>query len=210
MLSTTMQSEPQTRSRETSVVAHADTHTRPGEVTRLLRAASAGEHEAYDRVFGLVYDELRRVARYQLRGGGLDGPVRPTELVHELYLKLQGRVEADWASRAHFYAIAAKAMRQILIDTARRRNAAKRGGGWSATTLTGKQVPTEFRFDELLALDELLDGLDERQRRVIECRFYGGMAEDEIAEVLGISTRTVQREWTRARAKLYAALYPED
>jgi RNA polymerase sigma factor (TIGR02999 family) len=101
-------------------------------------------------------------------------------------------------------------MRQLLVDLARHRQAAKRGGDWARTTLSGKQVPAEVRLDEVLALDELLGRLDERQRQVVEYRFYGGLTEDEIATVLGVSTRTVQREWMKARAWLYRELYPAE
>ena len=179
-----------------------------GEVTRLLHVARSGDRDAFDRLFAMVYDELRTVAQHQLRGAYDGQALRATELVNELYLKLIGQIEVDWQSRAHFYAIAARAMRQILVDLARRRNATKRGGEWARTTLTGKQVAAETTLEEVLALDELLDQLDERQRKVVELRFYGGLKEDEIAEVLGISTRTVQREWMKARAWLYRALYP--
>jgi RNA polymerase sigma factor (TIGR02999 family) len=98
-------------------------------------------------------------------------------------------------------------MRQILVDAARRRASAKRGGSWVATTLSGKQLAAEVSADELLAIDELLGHLDERQRRVVECRFFGGMSDDEIGEALGVSARTVQREWVKARAWLHQALY---
>src|SRR5215212_10306223 len=118
-------------------------------------------------------------------------------------MKLADQVQVDWENRAHFYAIAARATRQILIDLARQRGAAKRGGEWARTTLTDKQLPAEVK------LDELLGQLDERQRQVVEYRFYGGMTEEEIAQVLGVSARTVQREWVKARAWLYSALYSE-
>ena len=182
--------------------------TSPGEVTRLLRSARDGDRAAFDRLFAVAYDELRRVAQRQIRGADA-GAVRPTELVHELYLKLADQAQVDWESRAHFYGIAARAARQILIDLARARGAAKRGGSWMATTLTGKQVPADVKVDEVLALDELLGQLDERQRQIVEYRFYAGMTEEEIAQVLGVSSRTVQREWVKARAWLYQALYPE-
>ena len=183
----------------------------PGEVTQLLRGARGGDRAAFDKLFAVVYDELRRVAQRQLhRAGSRDAEaVRATELVHELYMKLADQAQVDWENRAHFYAIAARATRQILIDLARQRGAAKRGGEWARTTLTDKQLPAEVRLDEVLALDELLGQLDERQRQVVEYRFYGGMTEEEIAQVLGVSARTVQREWVKARAWLYSALYSE-
>jgi len=189
---------------------HADAPASPGEVTRLLHSARGGDRAAYDRLFALAYEDLRAVARKQLRGARDAEAVRTTELVHELYMKLADQAAPAYENRAHFYAIAARAMRQLLVDLARHRQAAKRGGDWARTTLSGKQVPAEVRLDEVLALDELLGRLDERQRQVVEYRFYGGLTEDEIATVLGVSTRTVQREWMKARAWLYRELYPAE
>ena len=189
---------------------HADAPASPGEVTRLLHSARGGDRAAYDRLFALAYEDLRVVARKQLRGARDAEAVRTTELVHELYMKLADQAAPAYENRAHFYAIAARAMRQLLVDLARHRQAAKRGGDWARTTLSGKQVPAEVRLDEVLALDELLGRLDERQRQVVEYRFYGGLTEDEIAIVLGVSTRTVQREWMKARAWLYRELYPAE
>jgi RNA polymerase sigma factor (TIGR02999 family) len=183
--------------------------TSTGEVTRLLRSARGGDRASFDALFEVVHDELRRVARQQLARGGSADTIRATELVNELYLKLVDHVSVDWESRAHFYGIAARAMRQILVDLARGRKAAKRGGGWARTTLTGEQVPLDVRLDEVLALNDVLDKLDERQRQVVEYRFFAGMSEEEIAQVLGVSARTVQREWVKARAWLYQALYAE-
>jgi len=189
---------------------HADAPASPGEVTRLLHSARGGDRAAYDRLFALAYEDLRVVARKQLRGARDAEAVRTTELVHELYMKLADQAAPAYENRAHFFAIAARAMRQLLVDLARHRQAAKRGGDWARTTLSGKQVPAEVRLDEVLALDELLGRLDERQRQVVEYRFYGGLTEDEIATVLGVSTRTVQREWMKARAWLYRELYPAE
>jgi RNA polymerase sigma factor (TIGR02999 family) len=177
-----------------------------GDVTRLLRSASGGDRNAYDRLFSLAYEELERVAERQLRGARA---LTAAELVSELYLKLGDQLRGDWQGRAHFYAIAARAMHQILVDLARRRDAAKRGGAWVATTLSGKQLAADVSPAELLAIDELLGHLDERQRQVVECRFFGGMTDEEIAEALGVSARTVQREWVKARAWLYQALYAD-
>ena len=180
---------------------------RAGEVTRLLHDVRGGEPGAADRLFALVYDELREVAGRQLRGRG--DAVHPTELVHELYLKLGPTPSGGAESRAHFLAVAARAMRQILVDLARRRGAAKRGGGWAHTTLSGKDVPAAAPLEEVLALDDALAALDERQRRVVEMRFFAGMTEDEIAAAMGVTTRTVQRDWVKARAWLYRAMYGE-
>ena len=180
-----------------------------GEVTRLLHAARAGEPEALERVVPLVYDDLRRLARHQLGREYGERTLDATALVHEAYLKVAGSGTLVAADRAHFLAIAARAMRQVLVDHARERKAAKRGGGdWERTTLTDGAWVGEFHPDELLALDEAMQELDPRQRQVVEYRFFGGMGEREIADVLGISERTVHRDWMKARAWLYRRLYP--
>ena len=111
--------------------------------------------------------------------------------------------------RAHFLALAARAMRQVLVDHARRRDAQKRGGDWHATTLTDGSASVELDPTEIVALDRAMEHLDERQRQVVECRFFAGMEESEIAEVLGVSERTVRRDWVKARAWLYSELYPD-
>ena len=179
---------------------------RTGEVTRLLRAARDGDASAFDRIVPLVYEDLRRLARRQLgRGFGQD-TVRPTELVHEAYVKLSIGGAGAAVDRAHFLAIASRAMRQVLIDEARHRRAAKRGGGWNRATLSGAHWVAEFDVDQLLTLNDALDELDPRQRQVVECRFFGGMEEREIAEALGVTERTVRRDWVKARAWLYRAL----
>jgi RNA polymerase sigma factor (TIGR02999 family) len=178
------------------------------EVTLLLSALQGGDRSALDRVLPRVYDELRALARSQLqRQPG--ATLQATALVHEAYLKL-GRSDAiNAVSRSHFMAIAASAMRQVLIDHARAARAQKRGGGIAAVTLSEHAAASDLRADELLALDEALATLDPRQRLVVECRFFAGMEEREIADALSISERTVRRDWTKARAWLYAQLYPE-
>lgn len=179
-----------------------------GEVTRLLGAARRGDAGALDRVYPHVYDELRGVAERQLRREQAGHTLHPTALVHEAYVKLAGG-RLDASSRSHFLAIAARAMRQVLVDHARRRSASKRGGEWHATTLTDGSASIELRPEEVIALDRALDTLDERQRQVVECRFFGGMEETEIAAALGVSERTVRRDWVKARAWLYRQLYPD-
>jgi RNA polymerase sigma factor (TIGR02999 family) len=186
------------------------THTPdgPGEVTRLLAALRAGDRTALDRLLPHVYDELRSLARAQARRHpGLSLP--PTALVHEAYLKLARAGTVSAADGPHFLAIAAAAMRQVVVDHARGLLARKRGGGWKRTLLRDDSLSVETDPAEVLALDRALAGLEERQRRIVECRYFGGMEEAEIASALGISTRTVRREWVKARAWLYAELYPE-
>jgi RNA polymerase sigma factor (TIGR02999 family) len=183
--------------------------TPPGEVTRLLEAAEAGDSSALDRLVPLIYEDLRRVAHRQLDREGGGHTLQTTALIHEAYLKLAGSGSVSASSRAHFLAIAARAMRQVLVDYARRRKAAKRGGGVISVTLGDEAQPADASAEDLLALDEALEQLDPRQRQVIECRFFGGMEEKDIAAVLGVSERTVRRDWVKARAWLYQSLYPD-
>jgi RNA polymerase sigma factor (TIGR02999 family) len=180
--------------------------SRTGDVTRLLRAVREGEREALDRLVPLLYDELRALARRQLSRERAGHTLHATALVHEAYMKLAA-VEFDATDRAHFLAIAARAMRQVLVDHARTRKAIKRGGEWQRTTLADGHNAIEYRADEILALDRALDTLDTRQRQVVEFRFFAGMEEQEIATVLGVTDRTVRRDWVKARAWLYRSLY---
>lgn len=187
------------------------TELSPGDVTKLLRGASAGDKDAFEHLLPLVYDELRRIARRQMRRERSDHTLHPTALVHEVYLKMIDQANNTFNSRAHFYGIAARAMRQVLIDHARKRSAEKRGGDWARTTLSNRQIGMSLKSEELLALDTALDKLDTidtRLRRIVEFRFFAGMTEDEVAEVLELSLRTVQRDWAKARAWLYRELYP--
>ncbi len=180
----------------------------PPDVTQLLREHSSGDPEAFDKLFPLVYDELRRIASRHLNRERRVPTLNTTSLVHECYLNLANR-PASWENRAHFSAIASKAMRHLLIDFARRRQAQKRGGNHQIVPLTGQEITLETSPDELLGLDQALKQLaikDERLSRVVECRFFGGMTMDETAGALGISVRTVQRDWNRARAYLHKAL----
>lgn len=182
--------------------------SRHGEVTQLLHAAREGERGALDRLIAVVYDELRLMARRQLSRERSGHTLHATALVHEAYVKLSGG-PIDATDRAHFLAIAARAMRQVLVEHARRKKAQKRGGDWEITTLTDGSKAIEFNPEEMLALDRALDELDERQRQVVEFRFFGGMEESEIATVLAVSERTVRRDWVKARAWLYRSLYPQ-
>ena len=183
-------------------------HARAGDVTVLLHRLQAGEDDAYDRLFPLVYEELRAAARRALSRDAADRPLQPTELVHEAYLKMLGPIEVAWRDRAHFLSVAARAMRQILVDQARRRRAGKRGGGVRPVSLHDGDWVLDAGTDEMLALDEAIERLEPRLRAVVEYRFFGGLTERETADVLGVTERTVQRDWARARAWLHKEIYP--
>ena len=179
----------------------------PGEVTRLLRGAREGDPAALDNVLALMYDDLRVLARRRLGREYQARTLEPTALVHEAYLKMMGGASVDAADRAHLLAIASRAMRQVLVDRARRRTAAKRADAWKQVTLTDAGIPDGLDAEELLSLDDALARLEPRQRQIVECRFFGGMNDDEIAASLGVTDRTVRREWVKARARLNRALY---
>jgi len=179
-----------------------------GDVTQLLQAVSEGGSRALDRLVPLVYEELRSLARRELHREQQGHTLHATALVHEAYLKLAGS-RTSASDRAHFLAIAARAMRQVLVDHARGRKAVKRGGDMVCATLTDGEEPVEFRPDELIALDEALEKLDPRQLQIVEFRFFAGMAEKEVADVLGVSDRTLVSEWVKARAWLHRALGPD-
>lgn len=176
----------------------------PKDITELLAAAQEGDPTALDRLYDQVYDELRSIARANLRQLS-GGTLRTTELVHEAYLKLFGRDALDLRDRAHFFALSARAMRQILVDAFRGRGAAKRGGLYRPVTLDSGEIPVQERGGLLLAVDEALSRLSqlsERLARVVECRFFGGMTEQEIGAALGVTERTVRSDWRKARAWL--------
>ena len=157
-----------------------------------------------DRLFPLVYDELRRIAHYQMAGERAGHTLETTGLVHETYLKLVDQTRVQWRDRGHFFRVASWAMRRILVDYARTSQALRRGGGQHPVTLNEEQAGTE-RGDALVALDEALDRLalvDRRLSRVVECRYFGGLTEEETAEALGVSARTVERDWIKARSWL--------
>jgi RNA polymerase sigma factor (TIGR02999 family) len=185
-----------------------------GDVTELLARSRAGDASALDRAIPLVYDELRLMARRYVGRESRGRTIQATELVHEVFIKLSRGSAPDAADRAHLLAIASRAMRQLLVDRARARGAGKRGGGWTPTTLGEALVAGSHGGDtgpeEILALDQALEELEPRQRHIVECRFFGGMEETEISVALGVSERTVRRDWVKARAWLYRRLYPEE
>jgi RNA polymerase sigma factor (TIGR02999 family) len=175
------------------------------QVTDLLLQMRGGDAQAMDRLLPLVYEELRRLAHAQLRRERPGHTLGTTGLVHETYVRLVDQTRVEWRDRAHFLAVAGWAMRRILVDYARRNRAARRGGGTVRFTLD-KDVPAEERGEMLLALDEALErlaGLDRRLSQVVEYRYFGGLTEEETAEVLGVTRRTVQRDWVKARSWLY-------
>lgn len=175
------------------------------QVTELLHAFRDGDRDAFDRIVPLLYDDLRRLARGQLRRGRPGATLNTTGLVHELYLKLMGQKGLNATDRGHFLAISACAMRQVVADAARRRTAAKRGGAESPVTFD-EGLPVASEDARWLAdLDDALKRLAQHNQRlaqVVECRFFGGLSEEETAEALAVSLRTVQRDWMRARAWL--------
>jgi RNA polymerase sigma factor (TIGR02999 family) len=170
----------------------------------MLRAASGGDRQVFDALLPHVYAELKRLAR-AARAGKAGQTLSTTALVHEAYLKLVPSAGSDWQGRAHFFGVAARAMRQLLVDAARQRARAKHGGGMRPVTLDAGAHAAPVRAEELLALDEALDrlaALDARQARVVEHRFFAGLTAQETAEVLGVSVPTIERDWRAARAWL--------
>jgi RNA polymerase sigma factor (TIGR02999 family) len=179
------------------------------EITALLIDLREGRRDAMDRLMPLVYDELKLIAHFQLAGENPGHTLQTTAAVHEAYFKLVGLDRIDWRDRAHFFAAAAGAMRRVLIDYARRRRALKRGGGLRPLSLDDAAIDIDERADTLVALDEALTQLashDERLARVVEYRFFGGLSETETAEALGVTERTVRRDWVKAKAWLYNAM----
>jgi len=183
---------------------HADT-------TQLLQEARGGDRRAFDALFAHVYDDLRRIAHQRLFRQGRSETLSTTGLVHETYLRLVDQSRAGWQDRAHFFALASRAMRFILVDYARARSAKKRGGG-AVMDVDAAELAADERAGELVDLDEALATLyraSERLGRVVEYRFFGGLSYEEIAEVTGCSVPTAKRDWGRARAWLYRTMQGE-
>lgn len=179
------------------------------EVTAILQEWRAGNRAASERLFPLVYEELKRQARKHLSRERTDHTLQPTALVHEAFLRMVDQTSPAIENRVHFFAFASRIMRRILVDHAREHNAAKRGGGAIRLSIDDVQIPLEQRAAGFLALDEALERLsqfDERKCRVVEMRFFGGLNDEEIAEVLGVTSRTVLRDWKKARLWLYREL----
>lgn len=185
----------------------------PPDGSQLLRAARAGDREAFDHLFALAYDELRKAAHQRLRRQRAGETLSTTALVHEAYLRLVDQSRAQWVDRAHFLALASRAMRFVLVDHVRARTARKRGGDAEVVPLDEVQLAAEGKASDLLALHEALErlaGFSARLAQLVEYRFFGGLTYDEIAEVTGTSVPTVKRDWTRARAWLFQAMQPEE
>ncbi len=179
------------------------------QITEILNAWNGGDREAKDRLLPFVYDELKRRARYFMARERAGHTLQPTALVHEAFLSLSKTSGVDWQDRGHFYAIASKMMRQILIEHARKHAADKRGGGQIHLSVDDVQLPIEQRSRSMVALDEALDKLaliDEKQAAVVEMRFFGGLSNAEIAEALELSERTVIRLWKASKFWLYREL----
>jgi RNA polymerase sigma factor (TIGR02999 family) len=185
----------------------------PTTVTALLLRARAGDSSALADVFPLIYEELRRLARQQLRHEPDGHTLSPTALVHEAYMRLVDYSRVEYANRSHFMAIAATAMRRILVDHARAHRSLKRGGGLRPVSIDAVELGAEDRAGLLVAIDEALERLrqvEPRQAQVVECRFFGGMTEEETAEALGIGLRTAKRDWARAKSWLHREIGAED
>ena len=188
----------------------------PRDLTRLLGAIREGDRTALEQLIPVVYDELRELAAHYIRRERPDHTLQPTALVHEAYMRLAGHVEqygADWRDRAHFFGVAARVMRQVLVDHARAHQAVKRGAGHTRVTLSEELRIAEEETVDLLALDVALTrlaSLDTEQARLVELRFFAGLTVEETAEVVGRSPTTVKREWRVARAWLHRELSGAD
>jgi RNA polymerase sigma factor (TIGR02999 family) len=186
--------------------------TPASSVTELLAKAGSGDTSALANVFPLIYEELHRLAQQQLRREPDGHTLSPTALVHEAYMRLIDYSRMEWTGRAHFMAVASTAMRRILVDHARSHRSIKRGGALKRVPIESVDLATEDRAELLIAVDDALSKLkeiDERQARVVECRFFGGMTEEETAEALGIGLRTAKRDWAKAKMWLHREIAAE-
>jgi RNA polymerase sigma factor (TIGR02999 family) len=180
-----------------------------GEVTQLLTEARQGAPGAHDQLFSIVYTELRRIASNYMRRERADHTLQATALVHEAYMQLVDQTRVNWQSRAHFFGVAAQLMRRILVDHARNQGAQKRGGNAQVLSIednVGIAAVPEVAFDELDEALNRLQQLDPDQAKLVELRFFGGLTVEEAAEVMGVSTATIEREWRMARAWLHNQL----
>lgn len=179
------------------------------DITQILHDLRDGASGAADALLPLVYAELRAMAHRRLTPGARDVTLDTTALVHEAYVRLFDRSRLEWADRKHFFSVAAIAMRQIIVDHARRRGAAKRGGAQRRVDLDAANLAVDEQAEEIVALNDALlrlSQLDERLGRIVELRFFGGLSVEEVAEVMDMSERTVKRDWRKARALLFQAI----
>ena len=187
--------------------------SRQPSVTDLLLRARAGDSSALADVFPLIYDELRTIAERQLWNERDGHTLSPTALVHEAYMRLIDYNRVEWSGRAHFLRVAATAMRRVLVDHARGQRSLKRGGSLRRVSIDAVQLSADEQVDLLIAVDSALEKLerhDARQAQVVECRFFGGMTEEETAEALGVGLRTVKRDWAKAKSWLYREISGDD
>jgi RNA polymerase sigma factor (TIGR02999 family) len=189
--------------------AEAQVHESPLEITRLLKAHRDGDPAAFGRVLDDVYPILRRIAGKQLRSAGGGGTLDAASLINEVYLRLVDDADRTWQNRSHFFAVTARAMRQIVIDHARRRSRAKRGGGAAPLELDPERIAVAEEAERLVIMNQALERLGAQSPlllQVVECRFFAGMTVGETAEALGVSERSVERHWSEAKAALRAEL----
>jgi RNA polymerase sigma factor (TIGR02999 family) len=206
-----MSSEPESADPATAGRIPRESHpTGPHEVTQLLTNWSQGDHAALEKLIPLVYEELRGLAHHYMEGQRPDHTLQTTALVNEAYLRLADQSRPDFTNRSHFFAVAAKAMRQILVNHAKAQQRQKRGGGASKVELDEAALISPEQTEAILDVNEALEKLtmvDSRKAQVVELRYFGGLNQDEIAEVLKISIVTVRRDWVYARAWLYRELH---
>lgn len=180
-----------------------------GHITQLLNSAREGDKSAYDTLYPHVYAELKNIARRHLAGEKSGHTLQKTALVHELYIKLLGNIDVELENRAHFFAIASRCMRQILVDHARKKSAQKRGGKNESITLDEERLDVSEDAEDIVKINELIHKLaevDSRKSQVVEMRFFGGMSIPEISKVLKVTSRTVDRDWAKAKLWLYHEL----
>lgn len=178
-------------------------------ITKLLLEVQKGQKKSYDMLFSVVYERLKNIARHHLAREYNNHTLSKTSLVHEVYMKMIDQTEIEWQDRAHFYGIASRCMRQILVDYARKTKAIKRGRNYDHVSLERDEIDLVQHADQLIELNDLIDKLaefDERKSHVVEMRFFGDMTIREISEILGVSTRTIDRDWLKARAWLHKEL----
>jgi len=180
-----------------------------GEITQYLAKWREGDHEALSKITSIVHSEFKVLARSYLRRENSDCSLQPTELINESYIRLLGQRSTDWQNRKHFYAVAAKVMRNFLIDHARKRKNSKRGGEFNSVAIETLQLAVPDKNIDLVKLDEslqILEEFSERQCRVVELKFFAGMTSSEVAEILEVSEITVKRDWLKAKAFLFTEL----